>query len=373
MKLTTIVFTPKNITKGIAPIRQMKSLKTIATGLADKDQFPPAEFWKKYDAGEFNKPTSAAVPADRKPITTFNAPAFQRWMKEVAALPAEKQVEAVAKKLQELNPGFDGKVTGGYAQGTPNIENGVVTGFGFRTDNVTDISPVRALQRLRALYCGGTDRNNCKFSDLSPLKGMPLTNLSCGLTQVSDLSPLTGMLLTSLDCGKTRVCDLPPLKGMPLTQLYCAYTRVADLSALRGMPLRILDCGGLKVSDLSPLKGMKLDTLGLSGTPVSNLSPLEGMPLSRLCLDYARVSDLSPLQGMPLNRLDCNDTPVSDLSPVGEMHLTLLNFTPKNITKGLDVIRQMKTLKTIGTSCEGKDQFPSAEFWKKYDAGEFNK
>ena len=32
-------------------------------------------------------------------------------MKEVAALPAEKQVEAVAKKLQELNPGFDGKVT----------------------------------------------------------------------------------------------------------------------------------------------------------------------------------------------------------------------------------------------------------------------
>ena len=25
-------------------------------------------------------------------------------------MPAEKQVEAVAKKLQELNPGFDGKV-----------------------------------------------------------------------------------------------------------------------------------------------------------------------------------------------------------------------------------------------------------------------
>ena len=38
-------------------------------------------------------------------------PAFQQWMKAVAALPAEKQVEAVAKKLQELNPGFDGKVT----------------------------------------------------------------------------------------------------------------------------------------------------------------------------------------------------------------------------------------------------------------------
>ena len=32
------------------------------------------------------------------------------WLKQVAALPAEKQVEAVAKKLKELNPDFDGKV-----------------------------------------------------------------------------------------------------------------------------------------------------------------------------------------------------------------------------------------------------------------------
>ena len=30
---------------------------------------------------------------------------------EVAALPAEKQVEAVMAKLKERNPGFDGKVT----------------------------------------------------------------------------------------------------------------------------------------------------------------------------------------------------------------------------------------------------------------------
>ena len=68
-------------------------------------------------------------------------------MKDVAALPAEKQVEAVAKKLQELNPGFDGKVTG-METGTPKIENGVVTEIGFITDNVTDISPVRALRTI---------------------------------------------------------------------------------------------------------------------------------------------------------------------------------------------------------------------------------
>jgi hypothetical protein len=54
------------------------------------------------------------------------------------------------------------------------------------------------------------------------------------------------------------------------------------------------------------------------------------------------------------------------------MNLTLITFTPKNITKGLDAIRQMKSLKTIGISAESNGIFPPAEFWQKYDAGEFN-
>ena len=42
----------------------------------------------------------------------------------------------MAAKLKELNPGFDGKVT-------PTIENGVVTGLKFLTDNV-DVSHASA-------------------------------------------------------------------------------------------------------------------------------------------------------------------------------------------------------------------------------------
>ena len=57
-------------------------------------------------------------------------PAFQQWVKATQALPAEKQIEAVSKKLMELNPGFDGKVTGHDGKGTPKIENGVVTEVG---------------------------------------------------------------------------------------------------------------------------------------------------------------------------------------------------------------------------------------------------
>jgi hypothetical protein len=44
-------------------------------------------------------------------------------------------------------------------------------------------------------------------------------------------------------------------------------------------------------------------------------------------------------------------------------------ITPKHVTRGLDVLRQMKTIKTIGIN--GYKKLPPGEFWKKYDAGEF--
>ena len=185
-------------------------------------------------------------------------PAFQKWMKEVAALPAEKQVEAVVKKLKELNPGF-------AESPWYNIEDGVVTELRFAADNVTDVSPVRALQGLHIFSCNGSGPSTGKLSDLSPLAGMPLAHLACSQSHVSDLSPL---------------------KGMPLTEL---------------------------------------------------------------CCDHTQVSDLTPLK---------------------EMHLTLVWFTPKKISDGLDAIRRMKSLKTIGLSWEGKDQFPPDEFWKKYERRE---
>ena len=66
----------------------------------------------------------------------LNDPAFQQWMKTVAAMPAEKQVDAVAKKLQELNPGFDGKET-------HKVVEGEVREFEISAKNIVDIRPVR--------------------------------------------------------------------------------------------------------------------------------------------------------------------------------------------------------------------------------------
>ena len=265
----------------------LRSIKTLER-INDK---PAAEFWKEVEEQQKGKKLG------------FQTPGFDQWLKTVAALPAEKQVEAVAKKLQELNPGFDGNVTGADGRGTPLIKDGLVTEFGVYTDHVADLSPVRALAGLKALACGGRHTGTGKLVDLSPLEGMSLTSLNCRQNpQVADLSPLRGMALAALDCNKTKVSDLTPLKGMKLAKLICHITRV---------------------SDLSPLKGMNLVELTCSST---------------------QVSDLSPLQGMKLTRLICFDTQVSDLSPLEGMPLTTIGFTPKKITKGMDVIRQMKSL-----------------------------
>jgi hypothetical protein len=152
----------------------------------------------------------------------------------------------------------------------------VVTEIGFYTDQVTDISPVRALAGLNALGCkGNRTPNGGKLSDLSPLEGMPLTFLVCYFTKVSDLSPLKQAKLTYLHCGRTQVTDLSPLAGMPLTYLAIANSKFSDLTPLKGMPLESLWCSETRVTNLSPLKGLPLTNFHCMDTPVSDLLPLE--------------------------------------------------------------------------------------------------
>ncbi|MDA0833414.1 MAG: SUMF1/EgtB/PvdO family nonheme iron enzyme [Planctomycetota bacterium] len=280
------------------------------------------------------------VPNRPKPFTDINSPAFQQWIKDVAALPAEQQVEAVSKKLVELNPAFDGQLAGRFGTGTPQIENGVVVGLYFSTENVADISPVRALRGLRWLTIPN-GKQGSQLADLSPIKGLSLQALDIIGSQVSDLSPLQGMPLQYLACARAKVADLSPLKDMPLTHLQIEWTQVSDLSPLKGMPLKILYLDGntLLANDLSPLEGMPLTRLYLHSSPFSDLSPLEGMPLELLDIRDSSVTDLSPLEGLPLKAL-------------------MLDFKPDRDT---GLLRSIKTLKTINDK-------PAAEFWKEVEA-----
>ena len=188
------------------------------------------------------EPPVVAKAPTKKTLTTAIDDA---WLKQVATMTAEQQVAAVAAKLKELNEGFDGKVT-------PTIQDGVVTELQFLTDNVTDISPIRALRGLNKLTCSGSSAGKGSLSDLTPLKGMKLTRLVCDGTNVSDLSPLKDMKLTALYCNRTQVEDLSPLKDMRLTILWFDGAPVSDLTPLKSLPLTSLLCAATKVTDLSP-------------------------------------------------------------------------------------------------------------------------
>ena len=226
---------PAEYHQGSGRVRGMKSLTNIGVGWGERDQFSPEEFWQKYDAGRFGQPVALAATASGGAITTFNDPAFKKWEKEVAALPAENKW-MLSSKLQALNPGFDGNET-------HKIEDGVVTELTFISENVTDLSPVRALSGLNNLTCRGPAwDHHSQLSDLSPLYGMKLTTLNCADCQVTDLSPLKGIRLSSLDVRGTAVFDLSPLQGLPLMKLACCETSISDLSPLKGMHLEELNC-----------------------------------------------------------------------------------------------------------------------------------
>lgn len=368
--------TKEPMTVSVAPGRHR--LKVIKDGFTDYGQ----DF--EIEAGGRKPITVQLAPRQDQPVVArskkslaFKTPWFDQWLKKVTPMPAEQQLEAVRSKLMEVNPGFDGK----FDEDSYRIRDWAVWRLAFFTDNVTDISPLRAFTGLNHLTCRGSTEgqgrlrdlsplagmaaltelacdDNPKLSDLAPLRGLALTGLSCCRTEVSDLSPLQGTNLQHLNIRHTSVTDLSGIRGLPLEDIHCADVRVSDLSPLAGMKLRGLWFYNTQVSDLSPLKGMPLTNLNFGNTPVSDLSALKGMPLTELSMDLTRVSDLSVLQGMPLETLYCNGA-VTDLSPLRGMPLKFLycDFKPE---RDADILRSIKTLETINHK-------PAAEFWKEVE------
>jgi hypothetical protein len=251
------------------------------------------------------------------------------WQRSVAALPAEEQVTAVAARLKELNPGFDGTVT-------HTIDENAVTELQFWTDQVTDIAPVRALTRLRKLTIHGTGARTGKITDLSPLKGLTLVELNASGNRISDLTPLKGMPLKMLDLWQWTGSDLTPLKGMPLEWLNVGGGNLKlDLSPLTDLSLDFLCINWTQVTDLSPLKKIPLTTLMCANTPVADLSPLRGTKIKMLFIHRTKVTDLSPLKGLPLKQL-------------------YLDFRAE---RDAEVLRSFTGLEQI-------NEMPAAEFWK---------
>ncbi len=228
-------------------------------GLGMIDGSPAADFWTKVEAEEA---------------------AFEAWRKQVTGMPAPMQVQAVADKLKEYNPRFDGQVD-------HTIENDKVISLAFVSDNVTDISPVRALQGLQKLSCPGSAAGQSRLADLWPLRGMSVANLDMSRTAVTNLTPLSELKLTGIDLGGTPVADLSPLARSGVSRLDINNTRVTDLKPLAGLLLAELDYSGVCVADVSPLRELPLKEIRCGFKPardaivlraITTLETIDGQP-----------------------------------------------------------------------------------------------
>ena len=129
-------------------------------------------------------------------------------------------------------------------------------------------------------------------------------------------------------------------------------------------------------ADLAPetLLRSNLGSLGLGNTQVTDagLAHFKDCKiLHELTAQNTQVTDagLAHFKGKLLRNLHIDNTAITDLAPLQGMPLEEVRLTPKNITRGLDILRDMKSLKTIGIA--GQQPWPPAEFWERYDKGEF--
>jgi hypothetical protein len=305
--------------------------------------------------------SSAIVALPPQATSSAEAPSStaDSWEKSVARLAPAAQVDEVARKLRDLNPGYQGTLV-------PTIDRNEVIGLQLTAVKLTNLTPVRALPALQHLICPSADEEFGDLKDLSPLQGLPLKSLNLkGNNKLKDLSPLEALPLEVLNFyGCTPIADLSPLRRMhTLRELDCGGTKVTELTFLRRLPLTTLILNDCKVENIAPLEGMPLVRLSLAATRVADLTPLsDAVKLKSLNLNSApRIKDLWPLRDLALAELQLQSTGVTDLSPLRKMSLRSVLVNRDVAQANRKVLENIASLKEI-------NYLPPERFWKELEA-----
>ncbi len=190
------------------------------------------------------------------------------------------------------------------------------------------------------------------YESISPVQIS--TEGKCKLYLIANREGDTYCNLSNLDF----VVDLP----VPLESINVCGTKVSDLSALADTDVLEAAASYTQVSDISVFKGKPMRGLCFCNTPITDISIVKGMPLTHALFSSTGISDISPLKGAPLIQLEIRETNVTDLSPLAGMKIQFIGLPPLHqITKGLEAVRSMQSLKVINR------RTPSS-FWKR--AGE---
>lgn len=177
---------------------------------------------------------------------------------------------------------------------------------------------------------------------------------------VAGLGALQGLLVKDLSISASEVPDLSHLTGLPEIGLLIKSKEKVDLSLLKKSQIKYLSlqCGG--PLDLSPLRETSIKSLGIKCDDPVDLAPIRDMKLSSLSLRCRMVENLSPLRGMKLKSLSLHGSGVTDLGSLEGVSVEIIHFDPKRTTKGLEILRSLKSLKSVN-SLEAEDFFSRAE------------
>jgi eukaryotic-like serine/threonine-protein kinase len=208
-----------------------------------------------------------APPPD---VLAKKSPVEEAWYAEIRKLPAQAQFRAVAKKLEELNPGYSQKKVAGW------FEPEAVIRFSEFTDNLSDIRPLGCLVDLKNVVLRGSSPKTGQLTDLTPLRSLRLHKCAVPRNpRLHDLSPLKGMPIFVLDISDTAVASLADVADSPLQELRMARAPIADLGPVRSLSqLRLLDCRGCPIASLEPLVGTAIEELMLDYQPLRDAAVL---------------------------------------------------------------------------------------------------
>ena len=210
-------------------------------------------------------------------------------------------------------------------------------------NNIHDIEVLRGMADLISLDNIRISLDNNDISDISPLAGVRISNLSMNNNKVEDISCLSGNTkLTDLYLNGNMITDISVLSEFfMLGTLELGHNRIKDISALRECPeLKRVNLEDNEISDISvlaDLASLKASNyiLDLSDNQIEDITPLDGFQATAVDLSRNQIKDVTTLsKSRVLNTLDLTFNNITDPSALFDMPaLTTLGLAENPIVK----------------------------------------
>lgn len=244
----------------------------------EKEPIPaPEETATPPNVTESPKPTPNASGS-----LIFNDSAFEAAIRDMLGQKTGDVFPADVKALRNLR--FIGQFYGakdwffinGYSATQYFDENGQVH---TESGDIKDVSAISGIYGIETFEISW--QNNFNLDSVKNLKVGDLRLLHDNLTDISVLKGMSTLWLLRLDSND--ITDVSPLSGLPVSQLTLNNNPITDISPLAKMEsLNYLEINGCPITNISALKGVKnLEYLGISGTNVTDISVLKELPKLR--------------------------------------------------------------------------------------------